>query len=111
VSSGFGLYILQCIFELFQHIEIKAITGSGPRHFPLDEPSRLQAFKMLAYRRLRQRQCVDNVAADASIFRSQKTDDLDPRRMPQSLARKRKSIGIELIVRRIQSASTGLYNI
>jgi hypothetical protein len=89
--------------ELFDHIDIKTVTRSRPLDFASHHASRFEYLQMLADSRLRQRQGVNQLAANTSVDLFQASDKVNPRRMPQRLAKHGQTFGIllQLILRKL----------
>jgi hypothetical protein len=68
---------------------LDAITDAGAVDLAADEPRLLQHLEVLRDRRLRQRQLLDDIAADARVSPGEEPQDLDASRMSDRLAERR----------------------
>ena len=71
--------------EALQFGPVEAVAGARPFDLAGHEPGGLERLQMLRDRRLRQRQLVDDLAANAGVARSQYLEDSQTSRMGDGL--------------------------
>ncbi|VTR68487.1 hypothetical protein DESC_700243 [Desulfosarcina cetonica] len=82
------------LLELLQHLPIQTVAGPWPLHFTSDQTCSFEYFQMLADCRLRQREDLNDLPANALVDRLEISHDSNPGRVSQRFADVGEGFGI-----------------